>query len=84
MMALQSGMTVYLANRHSLSEFMGWVKKYKIQTCSMTPQASNNMPVSDDERIRIFATSSAITIVAMSISRREAFWCACSRVVWDD
>ena len=36
MMALQSGMTVYLANRHSLSEFMGWVKKYKIQTCSMT------------------------------------------------
>ena len=49
MMALQSGMTVYLANRHSLSEFMGWVKKYKIQTCSMTPQASNNMPVSDDD-----------------------------------
>jgi len=49
MMALQSGMTVFLANRHSLSEFMGWVKKYKIQTCSMTPQASNNMPVSDDD-----------------------------------
>lgn len=44
-MALQKGITVYMSKRHSLSKFMSWVHKYKIHMCTLTPQASNNMPV---------------------------------------
>ncbi len=49
LLAMVNKGTIYMAKRHSLSKFMGWIHKYNIHLCTMTPQLTNNMRAQDND-----------------------------------